>query len=236
MRGLACFALTTFLTVFVLSPLGCGGGEGEGVLLTDDPDQLAGLVSRQYSTLWSLARNPGSSMALRYPTTTGSVEALELSFADQGPVNYRHVVVRRLATGEVVHLVWGQRGLRPTLRMVDERGNLLERDGQPLEFPFQSPGRSPRDWIEAGAKVAAVAFAVWLGAVVARAIVSAIAFLAFNAMLLGLLAMAAGVLVGVGKWVLEVTGITLQDVEALFRQSVEQVKGILLDIAASLGI
>jgi len=77
------------------------------------------------------------------------------------------------------------------------------------------------DWIATGVKVAAVAFALWLGAQIGRAVLGAIAFLAFNAMVLGLLIAGLAVISPAIEWVLR--SITLQDVENFFGQLVDDI-------------
>ncbi|MCS7265978.1 MAG: hypothetical protein NZ805_14240 [Armatimonadetes bacterium] len=136
-----------------------------------------------------------------------SREVLAFTFRDSSAVNYRHLsaanyrhlqIVRK-STGEAVNLLWGWKGLLPSIKFTDDRVNTLRaRNGQILEIGFVdidgSRGRQALDWIETGVKVAAVAFAIWLGAGIARDTLSAIGFLAFNAMVLGLLVAALGVI------------------------------------------
>lgn len=56
-----------------------------------------------------------------------------------------------------------------TLRLTDDRGRVLRRDGQSLEFALfdtRSRARAPQDWIATGVRIASLAFLVWIDAVV----------------------------------------------------------------------
>lgn len=226
------------LKTLVVSPIallaGCGGSNGStpdfslpkpDLMLEGDESRLASLVRNQLSRLYYLAQNPGS--ILRIGISNGrSMEVLTFSFSDGGAANYRHLRIIRESTGEVVNLLWGWKGFLPSIKFTDDRGNILRtKNGQLLEIGFsdvRSPvGRQALDLIATGVKVAAIAFAIWLGAGIARGVLGAIGFLAFNAMVLGLLAAGLGVISPAIEWVLN--NITLEDVELFFGQLVNDI-------------
>jgi hypothetical protein len=169
------------------------------------------------------------------------MEVLAFSFVDKGAANYRHLRVVRGSTGEAVNLLWGMKGLLPSIRLADDRGNTIRsRDGRLLEIGFSevsgAKGRQALDWIAIGVKVAAIAFALWLGAQIGRAALGAIAFLAFNAMVLGLLVAGIAVISPAIEpaidWVLR--NITLQDIKGFFAQLVNNIIRLFTEISQML--
>ena len=236
------------LKVLLGSPLvaivGCGG-DGEtlsplvpppDLVLEGDEAQLANLVRQQFSRLKQLAQNPGTSFRIGIPNGRG-IEVLAFSFVDKGAANYRHLRVVRESTGEAVNLLWGMKGLLPSIRLADDRGNTIcSRNGRLLEIGFSevsgAKGRQALDWIAIGVKVAAIAFALWLGAQIGRAVLGAIAFLAFNAMVLGLLIAGFAVISPAIEWVLR--NITLQDIEGFFVQLVNDIIRLFTEISQML--
>ncbi|MFA0737984.1 MAG: hypothetical protein LKKZDAJK_001084 [Candidatus Fervidibacter sp.] len=225
----------------LFAPLvGCGDG-GVSVnlqdavrpdlVLTGRDEELASLVQSQFSRLKALAENPGTTLRIGVPIG-GRTEVLAFSFRTDGVVNYRHLSVLRESTGEAVNLVWGWKRPLPSVQMVDDAGRLITRNGRPIEVGFadvRGRKRQALDWIAVGVKVAAVAFALWLGAGIGRAILGAIGFLAFNAMVLGLLVAAVGVLSPAIDWLLR--NITLGDVERFFQQLVSDIIRLFNEIA-----
>jgi len=225
-------------------PLGCSGGGGSDFLKAPPPDlvldgdetRLASIVRGQFSRLYDLARNPGSTLRVGIPNGRG-LEVLRFSFTDGGAANYRHLRIVRESTGEAVNLLWGWKGPLPSIKLTDDSGRTLRsKDGQVLEIGFAdvrgAKGRQAFDLIATGVKVAAIAFAIWLGAGIARGILSAIAFLAFNAMVLGVLAAGLGVLSPAIDWVLR--NITLDDVERFFGQLVNDIIRLFSEISQML--
>lgn len=121
--------------------------------------------------------------------------------------------------------------------MTDGQGNLIRGyNGEWIEVGFGdvkgAKGRQGLDWIAIGVKVAAVAFALWLGASVGKAILSAVAFLALNAMVLGLLVAAFAVVAPAIDWLLK--NITLEDVENFFSQLVNDIIRVFTEISQML--
>jgi regulator of protease activity HflC (stomatin/prohibitin superfamily) len=104
--------------------------------------------------------------------------------------------VVRPKTGEVANFRFGgsiTQGI--TLQMTDDEGRVLTKNGQRLEFSLfdtRTRTRAPQDWIATGIKIAALAFLIWLGAVITRGVAAAVGFVAFNLIILGLLAVGSG--------------------------------------------
>lgn len=236
--------LRLLLSSPVVVTLGCGSGSSVqfpqtlplDLVFDGDENQLASTVRAQFSQLYSLASNPGMTFRIGVPNGQG-IEVFTFSFRDGGAANYRHLRVVRESTGEVANLLWGWKGLLPSIKFTDDNGNTLRtKNGQVLEIGFvdvaTSKGRQALDLIATGVKVAAVAFAIWLGAGIARSILSALGFLAFNAMVLGLLAATVGVTLPAIRWVLQ--NITLEDVRQFFNQLVNDIVRLFSEISLML--
>lgn len=200
-------------------------------------EEIARTIAGQHSKLMTLAENP--SKELRIGFRAGQIDdALSLRILDGGASNYKHVRIVRESTGEVSNLLWGQENLFPSIKLTDNRGKTLIKDGKTLEFSFRladSTGSGSRKWLEIGIKVLAIALAIWLGASIARVILAAIAFLAFNAMVIALLILGIGILVGITKWIAELTGWNLNNVAEFFQLTLEELKQFLREIIAVIG-
>jgi hypothetical protein len=224
--------------------VGCGGDSETFPSLVPPPDlvlegdetQLANLVKQQLPRLKQLAQNPGTSLRIGIPNGRG-MEVLAFSLVDNGAKNYRHLRVVRESTGEAVNLLWGMKGLLPSIRVADDKGNTISRNGRLLEIGFsdvsKSKGRQALDWIAIGVKVAAVAFALWLGAQIGRAILGAqsLSWLSTR-WCWACLSPALAVISPAIEWVLR--NITLQDVENFFGQLVNDIIRLFTEISQML--
>jgi hypothetical protein len=218
---------------------GCGGSGSQqriqppDIILSDDedPQKLAKRLSGLYSKLEQLSND--TSRCLRIGFKCGDrMDVLRLHFCDpeNGVADYKHVRIVRESTDEAIRLIWGRDGIVPTVKFVNDGGEVLkDSNGKEMEFKVKDlTGASPTkpiDWLSLGAKVLAIGFAVWLGAEVAKLVVSAIAFIAFNAMVIGALMMLAGLV----KWFIDLTGLTWEDVKSFMSQTVEKLAQALVD-------
>jgi hypothetical protein len=232
-------ASIVILTMLASTQAGCGDtnrNRQPDIVLSGTEKQLAATVKSQFKQLEGLARNPGKSILLQVGEGEDA-ELLQLSFVKNRAANYEHPRLARLATGEVLNLVWGFQGIIPTIKCVDDNGNTLKVEEKALEFPIEiekSRGRDrgTADLIAAGIKIAAIAFAIWLGAKIAGAVIAAIAFIAFNAMLIGLIVAAAAVLVPLAKKVLDFLGIDdIDDVKPFFERTVSDIVNLFKEIS-----
>jgi hypothetical protein len=139
---------------------GCGGGasapvQSELALTTADENQLAPQLRTLYPTLFRIAepmrerRRPESEpLRVRVATTNGT-ESLVLQLVRNGAGDYPHLRVYRPRTGEHANFVFGgslSQGI--TLRLTDDQGRLLQRDGERLEFSLfntRQRTRAPRE-------------------------------------------------------------------------------------------
>ncbi len=157
------------IEALLVSPIalvsGCSGGDGKSLnipaptpdlVLDGDESRLASLVRNQFSRLYDLAPNPGSTLRIGIPNGH-SMEVLRFSFHDSGAANYRHLQVIRESTGEVANLLWGWKGLMPSVKFTHDSGNILQaKNGQVLEIGFTdlkgTKGRKASDLIATGVK------------------------------------------------------------------------------------
>lgn len=219
---------------------GCGGSSNglqseqpniaqPDIILTGNESELAEQVRLGYAKLHEMAEGAREYLRIGFYGSRREVLRMHLCEPKGGVANYKHVRLVRESTGEAVRLVWGWDKLKPQIRFVNDDGELLTINGVEMEFwVTDAKGRLPTssiDWLSLGAKWLAVGFAIWLGAQVAKLVVSAIAFLAFSAMVVGALMMAAGI----AKSILELTGWTFDDVKNFLVRAVEELASALLE-------
>ncbi|MDW8107033.1 MAG: hypothetical protein RMK45_06090 [Armatimonadota bacterium] len=165
--------------------------------------------------------------------TNASEEIFHFTLVRNAADDYPHLRVVRPKTGEHANFVFG--GSLPqgiTLRLTDDSGRTLQRDGRALEFPLSNPrSRAPQDWIATGIRIAALAFVVWLGAIIVRGVAAAVGFVAFNLIVLGILAATAGVVIPIIRWFLDTSGITWETVRQFIEQTVETIVALLREVA-----
>lgn len=206
------------------------------ILLEGTEADVAKSVQDKYDLLKTLYDNPGKELTIGF-VQDGSYNVLKLSFVKDDIVSYPHLKLVNTRTGEVANVVWGIEGIYPSIKFVDNSGRTIVKNGRTLEFALKSSAskrvneiNSPSDWILIGLKVFAVALLLWIGFSLAKYIASAIAFVAFNAMVIGLVLAGLGIAVQVIKWILDKTGITLDDVIAFFKRTIEEIVNILKDV------
>lgn len=182
------------------------------------------VLKNQSSAIQAIASDASKKYVVKIPSTDAQ-DYLTLQIVKNNAADYRHLRIKRYSDGEVINLLWGQEGIYPSVKLTDDRGNTLVKNGQTLEFSFNLVADSESGsigWLKRGIKVLAIALAVWLGAKVIGWIISAIAFLAFNAMVVGLVIAGVAILTGLLKWLAELTGWTLDDITELFGRAVEE--------------
>ncbi|KKS18426.1 MAG: hypothetical protein UU76_C0022G0004 [Parcubacteria group bacterium GW2011_GWC1_41_7] len=228
-----------------------GSGDGDNppppadTTISGTEQDMATRVKEAYTKIDALVKqeDPSKSYRMEIPVGSGRDETkdtLRFTCVRGGAASYRHLRVVRESNGDTANLVWGWEGLAPSLILADDQGNTITRNGNPIEVGFSDVSRAEKhtgnraasDWIAIGVKVAALAFAVWLGASITKLAISAVAFVAFNAFVLALLVAAAGVLAPVVNWIK--AHISLDDVQSFFQQVVDEVVQLFRDVAAFL--
>ncbi len=206
------------------------------ILIEGNSENIARTVKGKFQTLKAIAENPGKELKIGYELPNG-YGILKISFAKDNLAQYPHLKITNEKTGEVANILWGMAGIYPSIKFVDSNGNTIKKNGYELEFPLKlknlpstNSTLSARDWLLIGLKVFAVALAIWLGLSISKLIISALSFLAFNALVIGLLIVGLSIVIPLIKWILDVTGITIDDIISIFNQTVDLIISTLLNI------
>ncbi len=208
------------------------------LILEGDEKTIAEKIKGQYQRLKSLYENPGKELTIAFPQG-GRYNYLKISFSRDNLADYPHLKLVNWATGEMTNVLWGREGLYPTIKFVDNSGKVIIKNGYRLEFPITGTSTVKRtssaiDWLILGLKVFAVALLIWLGFTIAKYIVSAIAFVAFNAMVIGLILVGLSVFIPLVEWILSIAGIKIDDVISIFALTVDLIVSTLIDIVTYL--
>ncbi|MCS7208414.1 MAG: hypothetical protein NZ874_02480 [Fimbriimonadales bacterium] len=224
---------------------GCGGSSSNAPLQADlaltaedsfNADRLRQLyrkLSQMAEPMRQTSVRESPPLRVQIPTSQGD-EVLHFALVRNAAGDYPHLRIARPKTDEHVNFVYGgsiSQGI--TLRLTDDNGRLLQRDGRPLEFRLfdsSTRTRAPQDWISTGIRIAALAFLVWIGAVVARGVAAAVGFVAFNLIVLGILAAGLGVAIPVIRWFLENSGIDWETVRRFVEQTAETIIALLREV------
>ncbi|MEW6610110.1 MAG: hypothetical protein AB1352_00560 [Patescibacteria group bacterium] len=188
------------------------------IILEGDEEKLAKILQGQLEKLNSLVQNQSQTLQVGI----GGGEILAFSVSNDN-ASYPHLKIVRESTGKAVHLLWGSKNLFPSIKFVEDSGEQLVEIG----LNEVSGGDTPRDWLKTGIKVLALALVIWLGASIGKAILAAIAFLAFNAMVLALLVLAVAIL----AWIADKFGWTTDDVYQFFKEAIEKLIEFLKEVA-----
>lgn len=188
------------------------------VVLDSDLDNLANTVKQQFGRIKNIVDNSGDIFRIGLSDR----EVIQMSFIKTKGSDYKHVRFERESNGDAANLTIERDGVYPVVQLTDDEGEILSRDGEDLSFSFRSFVSEDNDesWLEIGIKITAIALALWLGLSIARGILAGLAFLAFNAMVLGLVVASISFL----SWIIEATGWNVDDVRDFFDQTVAEIK------------
>lgn len=195
------------------------------ITLSDDLSAVKQALQDAFADVQDLIHGNYDSLWIRYPDESankGGDRHLRLAFLNNDAAPYRHLRVEK-ADGEAANLVWDRKGIAPAISFVDDEGTPLERDGTELTYSLASAVDS---WdalqgegiLDAGVKVLAVGFAAWLGVQVAGAVLSAIAFLTYTALVLGLILVAMEAGDDMLAWIVDKTGWSEEQLEGFFEE------------------
>ncbi|MEJ5304374.1 MAG: hypothetical protein WHV63_00355 [Ignavibacteria bacterium] len=204
------------------------------ILIDGTEEEIAQSLQNKDSLIQDLYQNPGKELKIGF-LQGHTYNTLKLSFVKSNLASYQHLRIVNTYNNETANILWGRDGLYPTIRFVDNYGNVIIKNGKPLEFQISLPSKlnktaSPADWIIAGIKIFGIALLLWIGFSIAKYVVSAIAFIAFNAMAIGLVLAGLGIVIEIIQWILGRTGITINDVAAFFRKTVSSLVALLLEV------
>lgn len=251
-KTLGILSLTPFIQSCENSVSGFWGDENNGsnrdrptdrpvvpkvdILLEGTEEQIAQSVQNKHTILQDLYNNPGKELTIGF-MQDNSYNTLKLSFIKDELVSYPHLRLVNTRTNEIANVIWGMDGINPLIKFVDNYGNVIYKNGKALEFSLNLPGKlnkvnSPADWILTGIKIFGIALVLWLGFTIAKYIIAALAFLAFNAMAIGLVLVGAAIVIQVIRWILERTGITMNDVVSFFVMALNNLVKTLIDVVS----
>lgn len=202
------------------------------LILTGSEKEIASIVQNQYSLIDYLANNIGKEKVIAY-YDNGILKKLSLSIVKSKLVDYPYLKLTKKENNETVNILWGMEGIYPSLKFVDNDGKLIEKNGQLMEFAIKKTedrDYSPIDWLKLGVKIFAYGLLIWLGATVLKYVVSAIAFVAFNALVLGILIAGITLIVPIVKWIIDHTGWTKESIKEMFNRTVSDIITFLLDV------
>jgi hypothetical protein len=197
----------------------------------EDTGELARIVNDHLPMLRELVHRPGSTWTVRFTSTTGRQEGITFRVQERRGVPYRYLALQRQSDGARVDLLWVTKGQLPAVRLVDAQGNALVTIGlrDLLAADAEQP-LTPQDLLSLGVKAVALALLVWLGATVSRAVLTVLATLALLAMVLGLLAVGAGILAPFLSQLLARTGLRQEDLERILQIGQEELRRLLAEI------
>lgn len=164
--------------------------------------------------------------------TDGSSQAMSLSFNDKG-----HMRIFHKQTGQGATFVIDRKNLSPVLKVIDDQGETIKRQGKPLEFSlltaenihYQETPWSEKG-IEIGVKIVAVALVAWIGLAVAKVIIAALSTIAFIGIVAGLVVIAATVAQPFLDWLAVQLGIGEEDIEKFKEKTKEELSEFLQKI------
>lgn len=191
--------------------------------------------AKKISGLWpefqSMAKKPFQQLRI------GLLQGEEMKIVRFWVDNKGHVYFFNEKTEQAGSLQFGWEGSSPSIKVVDSDGNPLgeyafwgDKQGAPALAAIDT-----KQWFTWAVRAVAVSLGVWLVAEVGVFLLSALAFVAFNLMVLGLL-LAAGTLVySTAKLFFGATGITVDDVKEWFLGKVEDLNNFIRQVAEGLG-
>lgn len=195
------------------------------IALSSDFENLSKTVKSQYNRIYDMAKNTEKSLRIGLDDN----EVVQMSVVENDASSYRHVRLRKESDGDVANLLIGRDDTYPVIKLTDDNGNVLSKNGQELSFSFQDFGTEADDsdnWFELGIKVTAIAFALWIGLSIAKGIFAALAFLAFNAMVLGLVIASISFL----AWFIETAGWNIEYIKEVFNRTADRIEQLFYEI------
>lgn len=209
------------------------------ISFSEDPESNALTIERNSAMIRAVAEKD-KDLKISFRTKENSNSFVYLRHRVNQSADYRHIVVEK-EDGNSANLIWGWKGLKPSIRLADNSGKTLIVNGVELEFAISS-GTGPEgpadqtanDFLILAMKILGAALAIWLGASVIRIVATAIAFVAFNAMAFAFIAIAGSLAYFILKRVLDYMGWTYEDVVNFLLQSWNRILELLQELYAYL--
>jgi hypothetical protein len=209
------------------------------ITLTDNSETNALTIEKKSSLIRDVVEKD-KDLKVIYRTKENVDSYIYLRHRVNQSADYRHIVVEK-ENGESANLLWGWKGIKPSIRLADNSGKTLVVDGVELEFAISSDSNSDRpenlsanDFLSLVMKILGIALAIWLGASVIRLVATAIAFIAFNAMTFAFIAIAGSLAYFILKRVLDYMGWTYEDIVNFLLQSWNRILELLNELYLSI--
>ena len=209
------------------------------ITLTDNPESNALTIEKNSGLIRDVAEKD-KDLKIVYRNRDNNESFVFIRHRVNQSADYRHVVIEK-ENGETANLLWGWKGIKPSVRLADNSGNTLIVDGVELEFAISSDSgtdgptnQTANDFLILAMKVLGIAIAIWLGAPVIKLVAAAIAFVAFNAMTFAFIAIAGSLAYFILKRVLDYMGWTYDDVVNFLIQSWNRILDLLEQLYLSL--
>lgn len=204
------------------------------ILLKGSEEEVASAIQKQYGTLNYLAENIGKKKTIGF-SDNNELRILTFSFQKNDLASYPYLQITDNKTNRNVNILWGMEGIYPSIKFADNSGETLVINNTEMEFAlnpslYSLEVNSPTDWLLLGIQIFALALIIWLGASISKYIISAISFLAFNALVLGLLFASLSIIIPLIKTILGITNWNLDTIRNLFDKAIEELLLILLNI------
>jgi hypothetical protein len=206
---------------------------------SDNPESNALTIEKNSGIIRAVAEKD-KNLKIKFRTKQNNDSFVYLRHRINQSADYRHIVIEK-ENGETANLLWGWKGIKPSVRLADNSGNTLIVDGVELEFAISSDSgtdgptnQTANDFLILAMKVLGIAIAIWLGASVIKLVAAAIAFVAFNAMTFAFIAIAGSLAYFILKRVLDYMGWTYDDVVNFLIQSWNRILDLLEQLYLSL--
>lgn len=206
---------------------------------SDNPESNALTIEKNSGIIRAVAEKD-KDLKIKFRTKQNNDSFVYLRHRINQSADYRHIVIEK-ENGETANLLWGWKGIKPSVRLADNSGNTLIVDGVELEFAISSDSgtdgpsnQTANDFLILAMKVLGIAIAIWLGASVIKLVAAAIAFVAFNAMTFAFIAIAGSLAYFILKRVLDYMGWTYDDVVNFLIQSWNRILDLLEQLYLSL--
>jgi len=206
---------------------------------SDNPESNALTIEKNSGMIRAVAEKD-KDLKIKFRTKQNNDSFVYLRHRVNQSADYRHIVIEK-ENGETANLLWGWKGIKPSVRLADNSGKTIIVDGVELEFAISSDSgtdgptnQTANDFLILAMKVLGIAIAIWLGASVIKLVAAAIAFVAFNAMTFAFIAIAGSLAYFILKRVLDYMGWTYDDVVNFLIQSWNRILDLLEQLYLSL--
>ncbi|GAB1442978.1 hypothetical protein MASR2M39_18150 [Ignavibacteriales bacterium] len=221
------------------SPVEPDPNKNPEITFSDNPESNALTIEKNLGVIRAVAEKD-KDLKINFRTKQNDDSFVYLRHRINQSADYRHIVIEK-NNGDTANLLWGWKGIKPSIRLADNNGKTIVVDGVELEFAISSDtgtenpaNQTANDFLILAMKVLGIAIAIWLGASVIKLVAAAIAFVAFNAMTFAFIAIAGSLAYIILKRVLDYMDWTYDDVVNFLIQSWNRILDLLHQLYLSL--